>query len=165
MRLSAHPVITDEEFKEVICSERISHETPYNPIFTLFCPVLGSHQTAREESIAEAQVRQLKWHRSDPSSHWIKVVDEDNAGKVVGATLWHVYGYNPYARPSEMEMICCWWPKGPKRAMADQAMGQLMKPRVTRMNKPHLRMYRPDFPTWTRWTDLICIFKSLRSAS
>ena len=133
MRLSAHPVITDEEFKEVIYSERISYETPYNPIFTLFCPVLGSHQTAREESIAEAQVRQLQWHRSDPSSHWIKVVDEDNAGKVVGAALWHVYDQNPYARPSEMEMTCYWWPGGPKRAMADQAMGQLMKPRVTRM--------------------------------
>ena len=141
MHLSAHPVITDEEFKEVIYSERIAFETPYNAIFTLFCPVLGSHPTAREESIAEAQVRQLQWHRSDPTSHWIKVIDEDNAGKVAGAALWHVYDHNPYAKPPETETTCYWWPEGPKRAMADQAMDQLTKGRDSKMNKPHLRMF------------------------
>ena len=76
----------------------------------------------------------------DPSSHWIKVVDDENDKKVVGAALWHVYEESPFAKPPEHEMTCYWWPEGPKRVMADQVMGQMMGPRVARMNKPHLCM-------------------------
>lgn len=138
MHLSLHLVTSDAEFKEVVHSERIAYETPYNPVFTLFCPIIGDHETARAESLEEAETRQLQWHRSDPSSHWIKVVDDDKNGKVVGAALWHVYEESPYAKPPEHEMTCYWWPEGPKRLMADQIMGQMMGPRVGRMNKPHL---------------------------
>ena len=59
----------------------------------------------------------------------------------MGAALWHIYEESPYAKPPEHEMTCYWWPEGPKRKMADQAMGQMMGPRVERMNKPHLRMF------------------------
>ena len=76
----------------------------------------------------------------DPSSHWIKVVDDENEKKVVAAALWHVYEESPFVKPPEHEMTCYWWPEGPKRVMADQVMGQMMGPRIERMNKPHLCM-------------------------
>lgn len=139
MRLSLQEVSWDDEFKEIVHCERTAYETPYNGVFTLFCPVIGNHESARAEALEEAENRQRQWHKSDPTSHWIKVVDEDNGDKVAGAALWHIYEASPYAKPPEHEMTCYWWPEGPKRAMADQAMGQMVGPRIERMNKPHLR--------------------------
>ena len=82
-----------------------------------------------------------QWHKNDPTSHWIKVVDDDNQSKVVGAALWHFYEESPHAKPPEHEMTCYWWPEGPKRIMADEIMGQMNGPRVERMNKPHLCIF------------------------
>ena len=138
MHLTLQEVSSDSEFEELVHCERIAYETPHNAVFTLFCPVIGTHETARTDSLLEAENRQRQWHKNDPSSHWIKVVDDENQSKVVGAALWHIHEESPYAKPPEHAMTCYWWPEGPKRIMADQVMGQMLGPRVERMNKPHL---------------------------
>lgn len=145
MHPSIQELSSEAEFPTVIRSEWISHQAPYNAVFALFCPVIGSHPTAREEAIQESTLRQYTAHKNDPASHWIKVVDQDNDDKVLGAAIWYIHHADPYSKPPEQPLTCFWWPEGPKREMADQVVGQMLVSRAEKMSKPHLRE-QPDLP-------------------
>lgn len=137
MALKLVEVVTDDEFNDIVRCEFDSYDTPVCKLKDLFFPIKGEATAEnRDIAIAEATKRQTLWHRSDPSSLWIKVVDEEN-GKVAGAACWHIYDANPFAEPAEGE--CDWWPAGEHRDMANTLMGQFMTPRMTWMAKPHVR--------------------------
>ena len=143
MSFSIHELKSPAEFPPVIHSEWLSHDSPYNSVFALFCPVLGTHPTAREEAIQASITRQYEAHTRDPASHWVKVVDDDdNDGKVVGAVIWYIHETDPYSDPPEQQqqqpLTCFWWPEGPKRVMADDVVGQMVGSRVEKMGKPHM---------------------------
>ncbi|KAL8720359.1 MAG: hypothetical protein Q9181_007923 [Wetmoreana brouardii] len=137
MPLSLHPVISDSEFDKLIDCEWASYETPHNPAWKFFYPIWGPTPEDRLAAIEESKRRQLQLHHTRPSSHWVKVINDDT-GAVVGAALWLVFETNPYEHPPEEKATCFWWPEGPKRQMADEIMRQVMGPRVERMSKPHL---------------------------
>ncbi|KAL8946892.1 MAG: hypothetical protein Q9222_006771 [Ikaeria aurantiellina] len=136
--LSLQLVNSNAEFHAVIDCEWEAYENPHNPAWKFFYPIWGNDASSRAAAIQESLDRQIKLHHSRASvSNWIKVVDEDT-GEVAGAALWLVFEENPYAEWPKEKPTCTWWPEGPKRAMADEIMGQVMVPRLERMSKPHL---------------------------
>ncbi|KAL9578079.1 MAG: hypothetical protein Q9212_005948 [Teloschistes hypoglaucus] len=130
-------VKSDEEFTELIECEWLSYEQPYNGFFQLYCPTTGTGPNARAESMRESTDRQLAWHREDPTSSWLKVVDDDHSGKVVGAAQWNIHHSNPYPNGVE-ENDAFWWPEGEERRFASKALEQWHRPREARMSKPHV---------------------------
>ncbi|GLA01933.1 hypothetical protein AnigIFM60653_001224 [Aspergillus niger] len=128
-------VASDSEFDELVRCEFDAYENPQCNLKNLFFPIQGSSPTARDAAIQDAVKRQIHWHRSDPSSQWIKVIDVES-GKIVGAACWHIYETNPYTVTSDEE--CNWWPTGEARNIANALMGQFLVPRMTYMNKPHI---------------------------
>ena len=137
MVLQLHEVTADAEFREVIEVEWAAYSQPQSRLRPLFFPVLGTDEEARTAAFEESIERQIAWHRSDPTSHWVKVVD-DASGKVAGAALWHVYESDPYAAGSSDEEECTWWPEGEDREMANRLMSQWVAPRMKYMAKPHM---------------------------
>ena len=135
MGLQLHEVTADADFRDIIEVEWASFDRPVCRLRPLFFPILGSGEQARAAAIEEGIERQLAWHKSDPTSHWIKVVD-DASEKVAGAACWHVYDSNPYATESDEE--CTWWPEGEDREMANGLMAQFLTPRMKFMAKPHM---------------------------
>ena len=149
MHITISKVTSEAEFPAIIDSEWESHISPPNPhngVWEFLCPVFGTHPTAREEAIQASLARQYGRHERDPTSHWVKAVDEDAGGKVVGAAVWNVFEKNPYeglgeGKGNEDEgglMTAGWWPEGPKREMADQVLMQLVGGRVEMMGKAHV---------------------------
>ena len=137
-------LVSDSEFDEIARIERLSYESPPCKLMSLFFPLSGGGSEAREAAIQDAAQRQALWHRSDPSSTWLKVTDE-KSGKLVGAALWHIYASDPYVTESEDE--CEWFAKGEDRDAANALMGQFVLPRMTFMRKPHLCLSRSHIQT------------------
>ena len=135
MGLQLQEVITDAEFREIIEVEWAAYDQPVCRLRPLFFPILGSGKNARAAAMEESTERQLAWHKSDPTSHWIKVVD-DASGRVAGAACWHIYDSNPYVTESDEE--CTWWPEGEDREMANSLMAQFVTTRMKHMAKPHI---------------------------
>ncbi|MCJ1261563.1 hypothetical protein MMC22_001428 [Lobaria immixta] len=137
MPLELQEATSDADFDELVPLQWISYEQPFNPFVILICPTRGTGPTARAESMQESKERQLQWHKADPSSHWLKVVDSDT-GKVIGGAEWKVHESDPYAKPPEQPFTAYWWEEGEKRQFVDAALDQWMAPRMERMRKPHL---------------------------
>ena len=136
MLFKVQAVTSDSEFAELALVERLSFESPPCQLMNLYFPLLDPNAPgAREAAIAEAAERQALWHSSDPTSMWIKVVDEES-GALAGAALWHIYDSNPYAKHSEDE--CTWFAEGEDRVAANELMGQFFTPRTKNMQKPHV---------------------------
>jgi hypothetical protein len=128
---------SDSEFDELVRCEFDAYENPICNLKQLFFPIQGSSlsSAARDAAIADAVKRQTLWHRSDPTSKWIKVIDEES-GQLAGAACWHVYPADPYAVESDEQ--CDWWPAGEDRNAANALMEQFLTPRMTFMRKPHV---------------------------
>ena len=140
----------DAEFKELVEVERLSYETPLCRLLNLFFPIHGQGPEARAAALHEATERHIGWHRGDPSSRWLKVIDTET-GRLVGAACWHTYENNPFTEPSEDE--CMWFPAGEEREMANDLMEQFVTPRMSYMGKPHMCMsLRIPWPGQTNTT-------------
>ncbi|MCJ1465021.1 hypothetical protein MMC07_003636 [Pseudocyphellaria aurata] len=137
MPLKVQEIASDAEFDEMIPLQWVSYEQPFNPFLIMYCPVRGTGPTARADSIQESKERQLQWHRADPSSHWLKVVDTDT-GAAIGGAQWNIYESDPFAKPPEHPFTAYWWEEGEKRQFIDEALGQWIGPRMERMRRPHL---------------------------
>ena len=127
MGLQVQEVTVDADFREIIEVEWASYDQPVCRLRPLYFPILGSGEGARAAAVQASAERQLAWHKSDPTNHWIKVID-DATGKVVGAAWWHIYENNPYA--TESDEGCTWWPEGEDREMANSLMTQWVAPRM-----------------------------------
>ena len=142
MGLQLQEVTADADFREIIKVEWAAYDQPVCRLRPLFFPVLGKGEDARAAAVGESTERQLAWHKFDPTSHWIKVVD-DATEKVFGAACWHIHESNPYATESDEE--CTWWPEGEDREMANSLMAQWLTPRMKYMAKPHMRTVLKPF--------------------
>lgn len=100
MPLKLCHVTTDEEFKSVVKVEIEAYSNPYNGVFEI----------TRGISQEECYSRQLSWHKSDPSSHWLYVLDEES-GQVLGGAQWNIHRTNPYEVPQPMR-TAYWLPDG-----------------------------------------------------
>lgn len=126
MPLKLHELTTGDEFKLVVHVELEAYSEPFN----------GFWEMLKGSSEDELCARQLSWHRNDPSSHWLYVIDEDS-GDVVGGMQWNIYNTNPYAT-EQSPLTAYWFPDGPTRRVGNQLLLGLTTHRPCSMSKPHL---------------------------
>jgi len=124
------------DFQELIECEWVSYENPHQSFFRLFCPIIGSGPTAREESLKECTSRQLEWHQSDPTSYWHKVIDVDS-GKIVGAALWKIHTTNPFEHEDDHSEVY-WYPEGGQREFVARALERFDAHRKKLAPRPQL---------------------------
>lgn len=137
MPVEISEISADADFDELVRVEWAAYEEPYTKLIRLIFPIFGDGPEARAAALKESTERQVRWHRKDPTSHWIKAVDS-TTGVIAGAACWHVYKANPYGVPSGEE--CTWYPEGEGRELANSLMRQFIAPRMKYMAKPHICM-------------------------
>ena len=84
--------------------------------------------------MSEWTTRAIFWHRADPTSHWLKVVDSET-GAVLGGGRWSIYEANPYDHHEKLEAT--WWAEGAPRKVATECLDQFLATSAQHMNKPH----------------------------
>lgn len=147
MGYKLYEVKEDSELAELSEVERESFENPECRLMELYFPLHGpiGDDVLRQAAIKEATERQIAWRKADPTSTWVKVVDEDT-GKLVGAALWHVYDQDPYAAAGgDDEHGCTWFEEGEQRDAANALIEQFFTTRMTYMRKPHVCESNPQF--------------------
>lgn len=137
MPLRLQEVDYSKDFDELIECEWISYENPNQPFFALFFPIHGDGPDARAEAIKEGTARQLEWHKSDPTSYWQKVVNEE--GKIVAGALWKICPTNPFEHEEHLEVS--WYAEGGARDYVSQALKLFEAPRARMAQRPQVCMY------------------------
>ena len=100
---------------------------------------IANDPEARAKALAEGIERTIAKHRSDPASHWIKMVETDSgSGRVVGAARWVVATSNPHPSSYPPVVEAVWWPEGEQREFASLLMGQFREPWWRLMQRPHV---------------------------
>ena len=103
------------------------------PLFTYDDVTFSPAQ--RKASLEETTQRMRSWHTPDPTSHWLKVV-EDSTGEVVGGGRWALYeSGNPYEGHGRVPAT--WWPEGDQRECATEALNDFLSSASRLMPKPH----------------------------
>jgi hypothetical protein len=126
---------SDNDFDAIVRCEFAAYNSPPCKLKELFFPP----RATEEATVQEAKQRQAAWHRADPTSHWLKVIDTDDGDRILGAACWHVYEQDPYADSGSDEAGGCnWFAEGEDREVANALMAQFVTPRMTYMRKPHV---------------------------
>ncbi|KAK4985885.1 hypothetical protein LTR50_005674 [Elasticomyces elasticus] len=125
----------DHEFEELFRVFRTAFTEPGTAMWPLFTADYRPDAALEEAALKETIERFISWHRSDPTSHWLKVIDEES-GSVLGGGRWALYKTgNPYDGHGEME--ASWWPDGEPRQLATTLLNQFLATSAKHMNKPH----------------------------
>ena len=106
MPLQLCEVHDDTEFNEIIQCECDGYATPPNRVWRLF------RHDPSPAGFIELRDRQIREFRNEPAARWLKVVDTELGGRVLGAALWHTYQENPYPEYKVHPMEADWWPEG-----------------------------------------------------
>lgn len=111
MSLELRQVKSDFEFNELMQCMCEAYQDPFNAFYILMRPDRGCSPRGRE-GFKELRDRQIAYHRNDPTSTWLKVVDTDIGDKVVGGAQWNTFLENPYPQPVDHPVEASWWPEG-----------------------------------------------------
>ncbi|KAI9744830.1 MAG: hypothetical protein M1818_001755 [Claussenomyces sp. TS43310] len=125
MPFSLHKVTADAEFGPIVAVEHEAYSKPYNGLWAIL----------KGPSQEDFCARQLSWHKSDPSSHWLYVTDEGSK-EVVGAAGWNIHETNPYANGAPV-ILANWWPEGNLKEISDQILAGFFSARPSRTSKAH----------------------------
>ena len=125
----------EADFAHLIGIQWKGFENPLSRLLLLFFPVFGPRPVDRFAALEKSIERQLVWHRTDPTSHWLKASDTES-GEIIGGACWHIFTSNPYA--DKTDHSCTWWPDGDQRDFANTCMTQFLRFRQTNMARPHL---------------------------
>src|ERR1700759_1064197 len=135
--------IQNDEFPEIVQCFYESFRDPGTKLWDVFGgdyrPEEPEYHAAALKSCTE---RLISWHRADPTSHWLKVVDE-STGKVAGGGRWSFYKKgrpNPYDEYGRMEAD--WFPEGEPREMATKLLDQFLAGSRRNINRPHACTYQ-----------------------
>ncbi|TDZ60739.1 hypothetical protein CTRI78_v004771 [Colletotrichum trifolii] len=139
MGFQLHKVETDSEFGPLIAAFREGFSVPDSALRRLFMGDWRPHDAvAQQAALEESTARMRDWHRADPTSTWLKVVDEES-GDVVAGGRWCIHEPgrgNPY---DEFEAVeATWFPEGEARRVASLLMGQFLGSAVRNANRPHV---------------------------
>ena len=111
MPLELRQVKSDLEFNELMQCMCEAYQDPFNAFYFLMRPDRGCSPKGRQ-GFKELRDRQIAYHRNDPTSTWLKVVDTDIGDKVVGGAQWNTFLENPYPQPVDHPVEASWWPEG-----------------------------------------------------
>ena len=135
MGLKLIEVQHDNEFNQLVRVFRAGFTNPGTKLWPLFTGDYRPDPALQEAALEETTQRLISWHRSDLTSHWLKVVD-DSTGKVVGGGRWGLYETgNPYDGHGDVE--ASWWPEGEPRELATTCLNQFLATSAKHMNRPH----------------------------
>ena len=142
MGLKLREVQHDAEFTPLFHCFRAAFTSPGTALWPLFTADYRPDPALRQAALEETTRRLISWHRSDPTSHWLRVVD-DTTGEVVGGGRWSLYqSGNPYDGHGEMEAD--WWPAGAPRTLASDCLNQFLSTSARHMNRPHACEFLPN---------------------
>ncbi|KAF2869230.1 acyl-CoA N-acyltransferase, partial [Massariosphaeria phaeospora] len=130
--LSEVDVATD--FAELMSCMWAAHESPPQPFFRLFCPILHAD---RDASLRESTARFAAWHQHDAHARWLKVT-EAASGRIVGAAWYKIYEADPFAQGEDEDEVADWYPEDSTREFATQAIAQMERPRVEKGRRPQV---------------------------
>lgn len=136
MPFKLEEVTSDGDFDDIIACLWESFYNPFQSFFPLFCPVVGTGPNAYAESIETSTDRYRNWHKSDPTSHWLKVIDTDT-GDIAAAAQWNICDKNPFEGENE-PTEAFWHPEGTQREFMTKAMEIFEAPREKMMAKPQV---------------------------
>ncbi|KAF6818931.1 GNAT family protein [Colletotrichum sojae] len=138
MGLKLQEVKDDEEFGPLIAAFREGFSDPDSPLCRLFMGDWRPHdEAAREAALEESTTRLRAWHHADPTSTWLKVVDEET-GDIAAGGKWciHEKGRNPYDKVDKVEAT--WFPEGEPREVATMLMNDFLGSAAKNVNRPHV---------------------------
>ena len=132
MSLKLEQVTCDEDFDEIWPVLFEAYADPFNPVSELMNPDQGS----REKTIRVSKERHLQaWH-NNPSTHWLKITDENTSG-LVAAACWQVHKTTP--KPMKQPFDAKWHPEGSEeRQFVSKWLGGVRETVARRMGGPHL---------------------------
>ncbi|TVY84162.1 hypothetical protein LSUE1_G004050, partial [Lachnellula suecica] len=133
MPLELHEIKEAGEFAETIRVQADAFDSPMSVSSHLFYPILGQGPTARQDAVAGLICRQWYRHCIDPGSHWLKVIDTEQDGRVVAGANWLIV--DTYTEKAPI-INPFWLPEGEKREFAEDVFAQWADMRHGR--KPHL---------------------------
>ncbi|KAK6822950.1 GNAT family acetyltransferase [Apiospora arundinis] len=146
MTLQLQDIDAAVDFPALLRCLLAAYESPPQPLTEVIVPMRGLAPAAAQLSLDEGASRLARWHASDPTSHWQKVVDVET-GRIAGGATWHIYDADPFAEPDTTEAV--WYPDDGSRRFAEQALESMARPRSQVARKPHLYLFNifthPDY--------------------
>lgn len=116
--------VSIKELPDMIAAERYAFETPLQPIFRLYCPVIDND---RQKAIADAASKQQE-SLNNPDAHleniWIKAVsskDSETGEKLVGGAQWIFIYEESSSLEADVESLAKRHPEGGARLFAAEA--------------------------------------------
>ena len=136
MTLRLSECVRDDEFDALFRAFRDGFTSPGNALWPIFS---GDWQpddkAAREAALSKFTARMLSWHRADPTSTWLKVVDE-TTGAVVAGGRWSIFSEGrPYDGHGPLEAT--WFPEGDARLIASSLLNDFLSSASRNANRPH----------------------------
>lgn len=129
----------EDEFGPVMAAFREGFSDPDSPLRRLFMGDWRPHDpAAREAALRESTARLWSWHRADPTSTWLKVVDEET-GEVAAGGRWCIHergAANPY--DGHEAITATWFPEGEPRDVATMLMNDFLASAAENVNRPHV---------------------------
>lgn len=138
MAFALAEVTSDGDFDELIrlLWRAYSAEPRVTPLPLTF-PADDDSAAAREKQVAQCQAAMMHMHRSDPTSHWLKVTNVAT-GKIIAGCRWHIHEKDPYSNAPDKPFSIPFWPEGDRKKYAEKVVGAIVQPRKARYRKPHL---------------------------
>ncbi|RMJ24051.1 hypothetical protein PHISP_05072 [Aspergillus sp. HF37] len=127
----------DEDFPELMRVLWVSFETPFNGFLRAVAPITDNDREGSLQRFTETMLEEAK---ADPEIAWVKVVDPET-GKIAGGAKWMLHRTDPFAKPPEKPFQATWFPPGPKREFATQAVLGVLQPRAERARRPHVFLH------------------------
>lgn len=113
-----------EELSDIIAAERSAFETPLQPIFRLYCPVINDDRQKAIVDAAAEQQESLKNPDANVENVWIKAVrsqDSEDGEKLVGGAQWIFISEESSSLEADVESLAKRHPAGGARLFAAQA--------------------------------------------
>jgi GNAT superfamily N-acetyltransferase len=116
--------VSVEELHEMIAAERYAFETPLQPIFRLYCPIINNdHKKAIADTTAKEQ-EQAKNPDPNVENIWIKAVrpqDPETTETLVGGAQWIFISEKSSSLEANVESFSRRHPEGGARLFAAQS--------------------------------------------
>lgn len=126
----------DKDFHESFGVFRAGFNHPGTRLCLLFTADHISDAQNDSEALESEWMGHFKaWHRADPTSTWLRVVDE-NSGTVLGGGRWSIYKTSPYENEHKVE--ASWWPAGLPWEIATDCLDQFRATSAKHIDKPHV---------------------------
>ncbi|KAJ5390529.1 GNAT family acetyltransferase [Penicillium cataractarum] len=116
--------VSVEELPDMIAAERYAFETPLQPIFRLYCPIIDND---REKAIADTAAKEQARARNpdvNEKDMWIKAVssqESETDEKLVGGAQWIFISNGSSDLKDHIESLAKRHPEGGARLFAEQS--------------------------------------------